>query len=45
MLVGCGGDDTTPTGGDDTTTGGDESTGGDTAATGSVYYLNFKPEG
>ena len=33
MLVGCGGDDTTPTGGEDKE-----------AATGSVYYLNFKPE-
>ena len=45
MLVGCGGDDTTTTGGDDTTTGGDEATGGeDKEATGSVYYLNFKPE-
>ena len=46
MLVGCGGkeDDTTTTGGDNTTTGG-ETTGGDTTtATGSVYYLNFKPE-
>ena len=45
MLVGCGGDDTTTTGGDDTTTGGDVTTGGDEEkATGSVYYLNFKPE-
>ena len=46
MLVGCGGDDTTTTGGNDTT-GGDttvDESGEKEAATGSVYYLNFKPE-
>lgn len=44
MLVGCGGGEDAPAAdnsGDDANV---EADGGDAAATGSVYYLNFKPE-